>query len=1123
MPRREQHERATVGVALLGGLQVSAPGAVLDGRRLGRRAVVSFARLALDAGGAVPREALADAVWGDARPGSWRAALRNVITELRRALVECGLEEYASVQAVGDGYALVMPTDATVDVVRLRALVAEAERGLHDGDYARVSELAADELVDTVRDVLPGGQEEWVEGLRAGVRDLRVRLAFASARAALGSGDPARAQSIARDLVQTARLREDFHRLLIVSLRAAGRRAEALLAYDTCRRVLADELGALPSPSTQSLFLEILAEERDEQPRQLSGLGDVSGAGPLLVMSERTPFVGRQALLADLTARLALAPSAGALVTCVSGEPGAGKTRLAAELAAQAHRTGMSAFYGRADDRLAMPFAAWLGALEGGLVRRAGGELADGLGDHAGVLAALLPSLRSVLAVPAEPSRLEAQRVRPAILAALRLLVGVTGGLLVLDDMQWASRAEVEVLEALLVDPEHLAVLVVVLHRHPEDRGGLNEVGELPRLERRALEPLTVEDVAALARLSGAGAVSGLAGQVWRRSGGNPLLASELLRSPQTLDHDERPLRIGELVRARLASLPGEVEDVLRIAAVAGVEFDPGLVAAASPMPASVVTPCLAAAQSAGLLLAAGDPPHRLAFRHGLIHEALLDRLDAGERSRVHERLGSLLGSDSGSDPAALVRLAYHYGAAGAGGDWRDAVRYGLPAARVAQRAGVYEDVIATATRALAALAGAGDPDLDARLDLEVLLGCAQRALGDPAGNDTLRHAFDEAAERRDGTRMADAALAFSDAGALSEGLFLDDAMRSLYERALDALNPAQRDRRARLLGRLASGYAWRQSAAAGQRASDEAITLAKEIGDQRTHAMVLANVRRSLIGWGDPDTQARLEDELLDLAEQLEDPALQVSALLWRFDSEVMRGRGQRLEALLSDAAERARQVRLGNHQHSLAFTQAALALMRGRLEEAELLVERAAALGVERGLDPTLVEAIRLTQMMLVRSEQHRLGELHDEAALLFEGSSVSTWTGALAIMDAARGRLEGAAERIDAVLDDYEREGPTILCPGGVIAYYAATAVRLGDERRVRRIYGLIGPLSGQGTYHAGFAGPIDYHLGLLARSLGLQQEADTSFAQAAAFCRRLGAPRWQQRCQSALPAG
>jgi DNA-binding SARP family transcriptional activator len=266
MPTAESHDEAIVGVALLGGLRVSAADAVLDGRELGRRAVVSFARLALDAGVTLSREDLADAVWGDARPAPWRAALRNVITELRRALARSGLNGRVSLQAGADGYALLLPAGSTVDVVRLRAQAEDADGGLREADYALVSELTARELVDATRVVLPGGDEQWVDGLRAEVHGLRLRLAFAKAHAALEIGDPTRAEAIASELVQAARLREDFHRLQIVSLRAAGRRAEALLAYDTYRRLLADELGALPSPATQQLFLDILAEERDERP-----------------------------------------------------------------------------------------------------------------------------------------------------------------------------------------------------------------------------------------------------------------------------------------------------------------------------------------------------------------------------------------------------------------------------------------------------------------------------------------------------------------------------------------------------------------------------------------------------------------------------------------------------------------------------------------------------------------------------------------------------------------------------------------------------------------------------------------------------------------------------------------
>jgi hypothetical protein len=86
----------------------------------------------------------------------------------------------------------------------------------------------------------------------------------------------------------------------------------------------------------------------------------------------------------------------------------------------------------------------------------------------------------------------------------------------------------------------------------------------------------------------------------------------------------------------------------------------------------------------------------------------------------------------------------------------------------------------------------------------------------------------------------ADHALAFSEAGAASEELMIDDGLLDLYEEAIAALGARDPDRRAALLGRLASAYAWRRSGTESRRAADEALALARELGEDATVARVL-------------------------------------------------------------------------------------------------------------------------------------------------------------------------------------------------------------------------------------------------------------------------------------------
>jgi DNA-binding SARP family transcriptional activator len=414
-------EPAAVDVQLAGRIQIHGPQGTLDGATLGgRRAQIAFARLALGAGHTVSRDLLADAIWDEYLPASWVPALRNVIASVRRWLNSSELGGSIALSSVGDGYRLEMPVDSTVDLLVLASDTERAEEAARGGDHAAALRFAQDALARASSPMFEGAQGDWVEGLRAHVSELRMRLQRVSGQTALALGDVARAERVARQLIATAPLREDAHRLLMSALYAAGNRGEALSAYDTCRRLLADELGAMPSQPTEALFLEILAEDRDQRATSGAGPSRRAVGGPLLVLQRQTPFVGRGKLLEDLRARLGLAVEAGPLLVSVSGAPGMGKTRLAAELAALAHAAGMSELYGRADDRIAVPYGSLLEALEGGFVAHDPHEAAARLGDHGRVMGSLLPSLAAALrggaAVRRATGQATARRVMKMIL-----------------------------------------------------------------------------------------------------------------------------------------------------------------------------------------------------------------------------------------------------------------------------------------------------------------------------------------------------------------------------------------------------------------------------------------------------------------------------------------------------------------------------------------------------------------------------------------------------------------------------------------------------------------------------------------------------------------------------------
>src|SRR5580692_774645 len=292
---------STVRVAILGPLEVhddgGAPVAVAGVRLRGL-----IARLALAGGQAVSTGALAEAVWDGAQPADVANALQTLVSRARRALGGA-----AAVEQSAAGYRLAVTPD-DVDALRFERLVAEGAvaealalwRGpaLADaGDFAepfarRLEELRLDAMVTLLARELDAGRS------RAGELE------------ALAAAHP---------------LHEKLTGLLMRALAATGRQADALAAYETLRARLAGELGIDPGPDVRAVHLEVLR-------------GEIATGGRVRtnLRAQLTSFVGRT----DEVARVEKALQAYRLITLV-GPGGAGKTRLAAEVAAVVRDNGL--------------------------------------------------------------------------------------------------------------------------------------------------------------------------------------------------------------------------------------------------------------------------------------------------------------------------------------------------------------------------------------------------------------------------------------------------------------------------------------------------------------------------------------------------------------------------------------------------------------------------------------------------------------------------------------------------------------------------------------------------------------------------------------------------------------
>ncbi|MCE9660348.1 MAG: AAA family ATPase [Burkholderiales bacterium] len=567
---------------------------------LAPRDAALLAWLALE--GPTPRARLAELLWPESEPEARRNTLRQRLFHLKKA---CG-------ELVCGGNALRLADGVGHDLVDSDGVLGEL----------RFPDAPA--------------LDEWVRAQR-GRRTGAARTALeAELRSLENAGELAAALPVAEALLQLEPLSEAAHRHLMRLHYLRGDRAAALLAFDRCERVLKDEIGTRPSTETLALLQTI------EQARPHTWIA----GQPLPASALRPPLlIGRDAELAEL----ARAWAAQRLFV-VTGQAGAGKSRLLDAFAEA--REGVLILRARpGDDKV--PLATLVR-----LVHRLG-ERWPGLG-----AAPAFARFMSRTAGPGEGQPPTAQSVAPIVLELLRAARGQGLLGLVLDDLQFADDASADAWRELLAAPA-LAELCIGFASRPEGDTATARIEALCARSdtvRLVLQPLGAEAVRPFLESLGLPGVDGeaVAAALVRRIGGNPLHLLETIRHALEkhghlrADRLEAPARVTELLEKRLLALPAEGLLVVRIAAVAGNDFEPELAAAVSRRDVLELADSWHALERQGLLDARG-------FMHDLIGEAAHRLLPQPIARVLHARVATYL-ERRGASPA---RLAYHLLCAG--------------------------------------------------------------------------------------------------------------------------------------------------------------------------------------------------------------------------------------------------------------------------------------------------------------------------------------------------------------------------------------------------------------------------------------------------------------------------
>jgi len=308
-------------------------------------------------------------------------------------------------------------------------------------------------------------------------------------------------------------------------------------------------------------------------------------------------FVGRQRELAELQAALNDALSGRGRLVMLAGEPGIGKTRTAQELASFAETRGTQVLWGRCyEEAGAPPYWPWVQPIRSYSQQRAPEQLLAEMGPGAADIAEIVPEIRHKLTNLETPPSLEPEQARFRLFNSITTFFKNAAHsqplLLVLDDLHWADKPSLLLLQFLALEMGRSRLLVVGTYRdvelsrqHPLSET-LAQLSREPVFRRELLRGLSREDTGDFVEVAaGLRPPQGLVESIYLHTEGNPFFMGEVVRllaeqgELREVDIEESPsIRIPEgvleVIGQRLNRLSEQCNQTLVTAAVIGREFD---------------------------------------------------------------------------------------------------------------------------------------------------------------------------------------------------------------------------------------------------------------------------------------------------------------------------------------------------------------------------------------------------------------------------------------------------------------------------------------------------------------------------------------------------------------------
>jgi len=422
-------------------------------------------------------------------------------------------------------------------------------------------------------------------------------------------------------------------------------------------------------------------------------------------INRQPPFVGRMREI-DLFQSLLEGTFAGrGILVFIAGEAGIGKTRLSEEFTKLAAKKGCRVMVGRCVPDAPVPYLPFQDALEHYLgvksraktsrhqrivesIKRASPEIVEATPIVGSVLKASAALYREYRGVDLSPES-KSERAFHATLEFLRKISLKHPVLIVLDDLQWADSASIQLLHFLARNLGDVRVFIVATYR-PEDVSAQKDEKVHPlldslRIMRREgicrelfLGNLNFDEIRlAIEGMLGSKIDTELVQKIASESEGNPLFAVEIVRllvfTKSIAFQDgvwktvgqvqiDIPSTVKEVILRRIERLSKEERRILECAAVVGEWFDPNVLEEALRLERLNLLEILDSVERNSQLVRAADGLYH--FSHGKICEFTYEQVSFPRRKELHRIIAHVIESRL-PDEALYGKLSAHFCSAG--------------------------------------------------------------------------------------------------------------------------------------------------------------------------------------------------------------------------------------------------------------------------------------------------------------------------------------------------------------------------------------------------------------------------------------------------------------------------